>query len=179
MQYNTSFMIGMIINCLLGCMVFSAGLADTPVRAQSEPNQVGVGIEATKADPNMLSVKKDPNTLLLYIYQYQPKFTKQTPSPVPGTLAMNWLYQGKEPPKPQIGNEKVVIEMDIRPWSYYENWLFCRPWLYNYDYWERYRNNVNPYSINRAAVRINLDTTMSFEFGGYTPYDLTGPYYKP
>ncbi|MBN2511599.1 MAG: hypothetical protein JXB18_01550, partial [Sedimentisphaerales bacterium] len=101
---------------------------------------------------------------------------------IPGTLAMNWLYQGKEPPKPQVGNEKVTFETKIRPWPYdcYGNdWPFYRPWLYSYDYWERYRRNFNTYPFNYASVRMTLDASVYFEFGGYTPYDLAGPYYKP
>jgi len=174
------------MNCtmmyLLGCMVFSAGLADIPDKAQSEPNQVRVAMAAPKADPNAISVEKDPNSLLLNLKQAQPEFAKQTQSPIPGTLAMNWLYQGKEPPKPQVGNEKVTFETKIRPWPYYcydNDWLSYRPWLYSYEYWEQYRNNFNTYPVNHAAVRMTLDASISFEFGGYTPYDLAGPYYKP
>ncbi len=166
----------------LGCMVFSAGLADISAHAQSEPNEVRVAIAVPKADPNALAAIEDPNDLLLNVKQAQPEFAKQSQLPIPGTLAMNWLYQGKEPPKPQVGNEKVTFETEIRPWRYYcydDNWPYYRPWACSYQYWDRYRNNFNTYPVNYAAVRMNLDASISFEFGGYTPYDLAGPYYKP
>lgn len=166
----------------LGCMVFSAGLADIPVKTQSEPNQVCISITVAQADPNVIVVNGDPNNLMLGIKRALPQLAKQSQSPIPGTLAMNWLYQGKEPPKPQIGNEKITFETEIRPWRYYcydDNWPYYRPWACSYQYWDRYRNNFNTYPVNYAAVRMNLDASISFEFGGYTPYDLAGPYYKP
>ncbi|MEN6309494.1 MAG: hypothetical protein ABFD91_17240 [Anaerohalosphaeraceae bacterium] len=153
-----------------------------PAKAQSEPNQVWTTGAVPKTDPNMLIEKEDPNTPVQVMQKSDPKSAKQTQSPISGTLALNWLYQGKEPPKPQVGNEKVTFTTEIRPWPYYcydNDWLFYRPWLNSYEYWSRYRDNFNAYPINHAAVRMDLDASVSFEFGGYTPYDLAGPYYRP
>lgn len=104
------------------------------------------------SDPNMAPV--EPNIMSFLLFEPDPNTASSMPMPqsIPGTLAANWLFQGKKPPQPLVGQEDVTFRTEIYPWPYigyhrdnFENWpWFYHPW-YRYGYWRYYSNDYRRY----------------------------------
>ncbi|MBM4103632.1 MAG: hypothetical protein FJ263_06205 [Planctomycetes bacterium] len=135
----------------------------------TDPNQ-------TICDPNMSLVKllpsvTDPNTAAV---------TKT--NAITGTLALNWLYQGKTPPTPLVGQKKVSFRTEVHPWPYYSYGrdrpfaapLCYRPWN-EYDCENGYGDEFT-YPLHYAEVQMILNTQTTLRFGAYF---LSDPLSKP
>jgi hypothetical protein len=139
---------------------------------------------ALSADPNLAA--SDPNRSAFGSTFSHPD--PNTSGTLPGTLAMNWLYQSKKPPEPLVGQENITFRTEVYPWPYIgferDNY-FADPWFYHpwyrYDYWRYYRNTPwRPYGdyhgrwwyrddytypLNHVEVQMKLDADTSLHFG--------------
>ncbi len=160
-----------VIRWIISGYVFLLGL----VLVQNAHSTLFADPNTTASDPDMLAFESvsscpDPNT------------SSTSNNPIPGTLALNWLYQGKKPPTPLVGQENISFHTAVYPWPYYaydRDGHFAAPWLYRpwdgYDYWRWYRDDFT-YPINYAEVQIKLDAQTSLHFGSYF---LSDPLFKP
>jgi hypothetical protein len=152
------------------------------------------------ADPNL--VKSDPNTPA-FMAQSDPNTTAMMSNekPLAGTLGMNWLYQGKQPPQPLVGQENVTFRIERYPWPYtdcFQHDYFASPWCYNpwyrndywryysNDYWNRCKdysgwwyNNAYTYPLNYVEIQMQLDSNTSLHFGASFLSDPLGDHFRP
>jgi hypothetical protein len=132
---------------------FNPNSAFKQVVSRPDPNISLVKLLPSVADPNAAAVAKT-NTIT-------------------GTLALNWLYQGKTPPAPLVGQEKVSFRTEVHPWPYYSYDhdrpfaapLCYRPWN-EYDCGRGYGNEFT-YPLNYAEVQMILNTQTTLRFGAY------------
>jgi hypothetical protein len=141
---------------------------------------------ASLADPNL--AKSDPNTTA-FITPSDPNTTAMSvPKPLAGTLGMNWLYQGKKPPQPLVGQEDVTFRIERYPWPYIgynRDNNFAGPWFYDpwygHGYWRYYSNDywrhhpdhhdgwwyndAYTYPLNYVQMQIKLNENTSFNLG--------------
>jgi hypothetical protein len=133
---------------------------------------------ACSADPNHNQVVSDPNlspTKLLPCTADPNAAAVSEANSISGTLALNWLYQGKQPPTPVVGREKVSFRTGVHPWPYYYDRgrsfaSSSAPWLCHprdeSDYWNAAGKDFT-YPLNYAEVQMMLDTKTSLCFGAY------------
>jgi hypothetical protein len=153
-----------------------ATISADPNQTQFNPDSA-FGQAASHPDPNTSLVKllslvtADPNTAAI-----------AKTDAITGTLALNWLYQGKIPPAPLVGQEKVSFRTEVYPWPYYScdrdrpfaAPLCYRPWNM-YDCGRGYGNEFT-YPLNYAGIQMILNTQTSLRFGAYF---LSDPISKP
>jgi hypothetical protein len=157
----------LLYGLMLGQNARCASLAD-PNLAASEPNSMTLISSSSRPDPNAASASAQ--------------------KPVAGTLAMNWLYQGKKPPQPLAGQEDVTFRIERCPWpytGYYQHDYFAGPGFYapwyRHDYWRYYSNDYGrhhpnhhdgwwyndayTYPLNYVEMQIKLNENTSFNLG--------------
>jgi hypothetical protein len=135
---------------------------------------------AHAADPNL--VKSEPNTPAFIVHPDPNTTAMPDTKPLAGTLGMGWLYQGKQPPQPLVGQEDVTFRIERYPWPY--TGYFAGPGFYNpwtrHDYWRYYSNdylrhrsdysgwwynNAYSYPLNYVEIQTQLNSNTSFHFG--------------
>ena len=166
------FVIEYILFCslMVGQNVW-ADLATDPNLGVPEPNNMA-----------LVSLNSDPNSVAL-----------PNPKSIPGTLAMNWLFQGKKPPEPLVGQEDVTFRTEVYPWPYigyhddeFGSWpWFYHPWYrygywryYSNDYWRYYRHrhgwwdwDAYTYPLNYVEVEKKINDNLSIHIGASYFYD--------
>ncbi len=143
------------------------------------------GVCADLADPNL--AESGPNTAAFLTSSYPDPNAASLPTakPIAGTLGLNWLYQGKKPPQPLVGQEDVTFRIERYPWPYtgyfLEHGCFAGPWIYapwhrydywryySNDYWRRYRDysglgyhNAYTYPLNYVNMEMKVNENTSF-----------------
>jgi len=149
-------------------------------------------------DPNL--TKSDPN-ITAFITSFDPNTASLAAAkPLAGKLGMNWLYQGKQPPRPLVGQENVAFRIERYPWpytgyfgehSYWDQDYCAGPWFYapwyrqdywrycSNDYWRHCRdyhdgwwyNDAYTYPLNYVEMQIKLNENTSFNLGVSFPSD--------
>jgi hypothetical protein len=142
---------------------------------------------ADLADPNLNQFDPNAKTSLFYPSPDPNTTSLAAAKPIAGTLAMNWLYQGKKPPQPLVGQEDVTFRTEIYPWPYigynrYNSFAgpgFYNPWArpgywryYSNDYWKHCRDlsswrhlDAFTYPLHTVEVQMKLNENTSFNFG--------------
>jgi hypothetical protein len=145
---------------------FNPDSAFEQAASRPDPNISLVELLPSVADPNAAAVVKT--------------------NVITGTLALNWLYQGKTPPAPLVGQEKVSFRTEVHPWPYYDydrNRPFASssaaPWIHHprdeSDYWKAAGKDFT-YPLNYAEVQMKLNAQTTLNLGVYF---LSDPISKP